>query len=80
MVQLNIKYLVVASQKKTLSDTQKIENDLFMPRKGIHPKRTLFNIPSRTHVPNMRLFEQTITWFWSRPSSFGLKAMELCIW
>jgi hypothetical protein len=37
MVQFSIKYLVVVSQK-TLFDTQKIENEFFMQRKGIHPK------------------------------------------
>jgi hypothetical protein len=37
VVQLNIKYLVVVSQK-TIFDTLKIENEFFMQRKGKHPK------------------------------------------
>jgi hypothetical protein len=60
VVKFNIKYLVVVSHKKTIFNTWKIENELFMRRKGKHPKQTLFAIQSRTHLHKMGSFEQTM--------------------
>ena len=31
----------------------------------------------RTHVPNVRAFEQSMPWLWSWANSFGLEAMNL---
>jgi hypothetical protein len=77
VVQFNFKYLVVVSQKKPVFDTRKIENELFMRRKEKHLKWTLFAMPIRTHVHNMGSFKQTIPWFWSWPSSFLGKIVNI---
>jgi hypothetical protein len=63
--------------QKIQFDTRKIENELFMQRKGKHPKWTLFDIPSCTHLDNMMSFVQTMPWFWwmlhKKPIWKGLK-------
>jgi hypothetical protein len=46
--------------KKPLFGAKKMKNELFMPKKGKHPKSTLFVIPRCTHMHNMGSFEQTM--------------------
>jgi hypothetical protein len=46
--------------KKPIFGAKKMENKLFMPRKGKHPKATLFGIPRCTYMHNMGLFKQTM--------------------
>jgi hypothetical protein len=79
LVQLNIIYLVVISQKKPSFDTRKIENELFIWIKGKYTIWRLFAIPSRTHVHNMVSFKKIMLWFCSWPSSSSLKTMKLRI-
>jgi hypothetical protein len=46
-------YVLYFLHKKTHFGANKMKNGLFMPRKGKHPKSTLFAIPRCTHVHNM---------------------------
>ena len=60
LVQFCNNYLVVPSQKNLLLGTRKMEHEFFIQRTLKLPKATLYFIPIRTLVHNIRSFKQTM--------------------